>query len=85
MVSYENEVETWYALYTTYNDSNYDHADYAFMSARYDSAADVHRGNLKWLDEIFEHLGFTDETVTEMESSIPHAKELLQEYRCLRS
>lgn len=84
MLSYKSEVETWYALYTTYNDDNFEHADYSFMAQGYQSAADVHRGNLEWLAEIFERLGYTEENIAEMESFIPHSKELLKEYRCLR-
>ena len=81
MLSYEHEVETWYALYMTYNNDNRYHADFAFMAAGFQSAEEVHRANLNWLSEIFERIDYTAENIAEMEAVIPHAKELLQEYQ----
>ena len=81
MQSYEHEVETWYALYMTYNDDNLSHADHCFLHKGFQSAEEVHRANLNWLSEIFQRLDYTAENIAEMESLIPHAKELLREYQ----
>ena len=80
----EQETETWYAFYQTFNDDNHSHADNAFLSAGFQSVEEIHRANLNWLEDVFRCIGFTPENVAQVKASIPNAEALLEEYEIVR-
>ena len=74
--NYENEEAIWRKFYLTFNDDNEYHCMYSFHNQGFQTATDIHVGNLAWIKEVLSH-GHSLEEILE---DIPEARELIAEY-----
>ena len=51
-IEMQKETNIWYAFYTTFNDSNIEHADNAFLNQGFKTAEEIHQSNVEWAREL---------------------------------